>query len=516
MGTLKKDVIIAIDQGTTGSTVVAMDLGGRTLARASEEFPQHFPAPGLVEHDPKEIWDSVLVSLARVLEELPRGPEAVAALGITNQRETMLVWDRVSGTPVHRALVWQDRRTSARCAELKSYEKRVREVTGLVIDPYFSASKLSWLLAQDPALRRRAEEGSLCFGTIDSFLVHKLGGGFTTEGGGPIIEVTNASRTLLMDLRSLKFSPEMCALWDVPEALLPRIVESAGIFAVTHKVPGLPDGIPISGIAGDQHAALFGQGCVHPGDSKCTYGTGAFVLANTGSEPLVSEAGLLSTLAWQVHGKVTYALEGACFIAGAAVQWLRDGLGVIQSASEVEALARSVSSSEGVSFVPALSGLGAPYWDAEARGLVCGLTRGTTKAHLARATLDAIALQVDDLLTAMDKDLGRQTGGSLTHLRVDGGASRNDLLLSLQAEISRLRVDRPKEVESTARGAGLLAAIGIGALAGVKEASQAFDLDQSFIPTLPESHREKERARWEQAVARAGSSLKESSSKGSP
>lgn len=310
-----------------------------------------------------------------------------------------------------------------------------------------------------------------------------------------------------MDLRRRSWSPEMCALWGIPEAILPHIVPSAGIVAHTRGVPGLPDGIPISGIAGDQHAALFGQGCVSPGDAKCTYGTGAFVLVNTGTVPLVSEAGLLSTLAWQIGDEAVYALEGASFIAGAAVQWLRDGLGLIPSAQEVESLAREVDSTAGVTFVPALAGLGAPYWDPDARGLICGITRGTTAAHVARATLEAIAFQVDDLLRAMQNDLERETGSKLSRLRVDGGAARNDLLLEMQASFSGLSVDRPREVETTARGAGLLASIGVGALSGTKEAAEAFRLDRSFEPSIDAKTREEDRARWEDAVRRTRSSF---------
>jgi glycerol kinase len=320
--------IVAIDQGTTGSTVFVMDRGGRTLAQASCEFPQHFPRPGWVEHEPEEIWRSVLSALEAALEQAPGARDHVLAIGITNQRETMVLWDGATGKPVHRALVWQDRRTSERCAELASKNERVREVTGLVIDPYFSASKLSWLLQSDEAFGRAARQGLLRFGTIDSYLVERLSSGQNEVSDRHLIEVTNASRTLLMDLRSRTWSEEMCDMWDVPKEVLPEIVSSAQIVARTRGVPGLPDGIPISGIAGDQHAALFGQGCVRPGEAKCTYGTGAFVLVNTGSKPLRSDAGLLTTLAWQIGDEVVYALEGASFIAGAAVQWLRDGLAV--------------------------------------------------------------------------------------------------------------------------------------------------------------------------------------------
>lgn len=500
-------VIVSIDQGTTGSTVFVMDGQGRTLAQASREFPQHFPQPGWVEHEPDEIWESVLSALEDALSSVPSARDNIVAIGITNQRETMVLWDAKTKRPVHRALVWQDRRTTERCLSLAHQNARVREVTGLVIDPYFSASKLAWLLNGDLGFKAAAAQGTLRFGTIDSYLVERLSGGHAEVSSKHVIEVTNASRTLLMDLRTQTWSREMCDLWDIPMAVLPDIVSSAEVVARTRGVPGIPDGIPISGIAGDQHAALFGQGCINPGDAKCTYGTGAFILTNTGHAPLSSGAGLLTTLAWKVKGEAVYALEGASFIAGAAVQWLRDGLGIIPSAPEIEPLAASVTSSEGVVFVPALSGLGAPYWDPEARGLICGITRGTTAAHVARATLEAIAFQVDDLLRAMDQDLKAGGGEGLSHLRVDGGACANDLLMKMQADISGLRVDRPVEVESTARGAGLLAAIGVGLLAGVSEAAQVFRLDRSFDASIGEQQREKERGRWEQAVSRTRSSL---------
>jgi glycerol kinase len=498
-----KELILAIDQGTTGSTVVLLDVQGRRVARASREFPQHFPEPGRVEHEPEEIWQSVLHALADALSEVPNAADRVIAIGITNQRETIAFWDSENQRALGRALVWQDRRTSSRCASLQDSNERVRAVTGLVIDPYFSASKVQWVFEEDPSVRAAALNGTVRFGTIDSYLIDRLCDGKNEVSERPLIEATNAARTLLMDLRTQEWSEEMCALWGVPRAALPQIVPSAGTFAKTKNIPGLPDGIPVTGIAGDQHAALFGQGCVYAGDAKCTYGTGAFVLVNTGDAPLPSEAGLLTTLAWQVGGKATYALEGASFIAGAAVQWLRDGLGLIESAPEVEQLARTVTSADGVTFVPALSGLGAPYWDPEARGLITGITRGTTKAHLARATLEAIAYQVDDLLVAMGADLLRETGTGLTKLRVDGGASQNDLLMQMQADISALPVDRPVDVESTARGAGLLAALGVGALKSVEHAARAFALDRTFTPALEVNERIQKRTEWEQAVARA-------------
>lgn len=501
------DLILAIDQGTTGSTVVVTEVGGRALARANCEFPQHFPRPGWVEHEPEEIWRSVTDALASALGQVSDASARILAVGITNQRETVVAWDASTLKPVHRALVWQDRRTAGKCAELRSESDRVRARTGLVIDPYFSASKMAWLFDEVAGLRAAADKGTIRMGTVDSYLVDKLSGGQADVSERHVIEVTNASRTLLMDLETRKWSEEMCELWGIPAAVLPDIVPSAGIVARTRGVPGLRDGIPISGLAGDQHAALFGQGCVSVGDAKCTYGTGAFVLMNTGDKPVASNAGLLTTLAWQIGEEVVYALEGASFIAGASVQWLRDGLGIIESSSQIQALAESVPTSDGVSFVPALSGLGAPYWDPDARGLICGITRGTTKAHLARATLEAIAFQVDDLLRSMESDLSSAGAQSLGRLRVDGGASANNLLMQMQADFSCLPVDRPVNVESTARGAALLAAIGVGALDGVSAAAETFELDREFLPLLDERSREKARRAWEQAVRRARSSM---------
>jgi glycerol kinase len=494
--------LLAIDQGTTGSTALVMGTDGRTLGRATLEFPQHFPEPGWVEHEPEEIWGSVLGSIREALKSAGVGGADIAAIGITNQRETTLLWERSSGTPVHRAIVWQDRRTAARCAELRAgdHEQTFRERTGLVLDPYFSGTKLEWLLDNVPDARRRAEAGSLAFGTVDSFLVFRLAGG--AAGGAPhVTDVTNASRTLLMDLVSREWDEELCARLRVPGAVLPRIVPSAAEVARTRSVAGLPDGIPIAGIAGDQHAALFGQACFAPGDAKCTYGTGAFLLVNTGSTPRASRHGLLSTVAWQVGDEVAYALEGSVFIAGAAVQWLRDGLGIVRSASEIEPLARSVASSDGVAFVPALAGLGAPHWDAGARGLIAGITRGTTRAHIARATLEAIALQVDDVLRAMGSDLG----AAVARMRVDGGAAANDLLLEFQANFSALLVERPTELESTARGAAMLAGVGSRVFPTFADAAKLCRVDRVFRPEIEARERETVRLRWEEAVSRARS-----------
>jgi glycerol kinase len=470
-----------------------MDLEGKTLGRATVEFPQHFPQPGWVEHDAEEIMQSVVDSVRGALASASVDGHAIAAIGITNQRETTLLWDRATGTPIHRAIVWQDRRTTSICAGLKAHEAEARERTGLVFDPYFSGTKVRWLLDEVPGARTRAERGELAFGTIDSFLVHRLSGGAVHA-----TDVTNASRTLLMNLRTLDWDPRMLELVGVPRRVLPTIVASAERIATTQGFAALPDGIPVAGIAGDQQAALFGQTCFATGDAKCTYGTGAFVLVNIGDAPKVSKHGLLTTVAWKVGDDVRYAFEGSAFIAGAAVQWLRDGLGLVRSAAEIEALAERVASSEGVYFVPALAGLGAPYWDPEARGVVCGLTRGTTSAHLARATLEGIAHEVADLLEAMAEDLGSPLGT----MRVDGGAAANALLMNEQARLANLTIERPLDLETTARGAAMLAAVGSGLFANLDEARRMAPVERRFEP-LPDARRSVDREGWKLAVARA-------------
>ena len=497
-----KDLILAIDQGTTGTTVLVVDQKMTVRARGYREFAQIYPRPGEVEHDPEAIWASVTGALADALK--PADAERLAAIGITNQRETTLLWERASGKPVANAIVWQDRRTAIQCAELKAagHEDFVRQRTGLVLDPYFSATKIKWLLENIAGLRDRAEAGDIAFGTVDAFLVWRLSGGRVHA-----TDVTNASRTLLLDLETLRFSEDLCDIFDVPMQLLPEVTPSAGRVAETRGVPGLPDGIPIAGIAGDQQAALFGQDCVDTGDAKCTYGTGAFVLMNVGSRPTSSQRGLLATVAWTLGedagnavgpvARKAYALEGSAFIAGALVQWLRDGLGIIEKASEVEALARSVPDSGGVTIVPALAGLGAPHWRPEARGLISGITRGTTKAHLARAALEAIALQNVDLLRAMQADAGH----AITNLRVDGGAAANDLLMQLQADLSGLQIFRPEMVESTALGAAKLAARGVG-LPRTDRTGETARV-RIFNPNMATAAREEALDRWHLAVSRA-------------
>lgn len=488
------DLLLAIDQGTTGTTVLAMDTDGRTLARHTEEFEQHYPQPGWVEHDPAQIWKSVEICVAQVLTKVDAA--RIAAIGITNQRETTLLWDKKTSEPVHRAIVWQDRRTAPICERLKKEgaEPRVRARTGLILDPYFSGTKIAWILENVAGVRERAQRGEIAFGTVDSFLIHRLSG-----GRSHVTDVTNASRTLLMDLASCAWDTEMLAMLGVPREVLPQIVSSAGAISTVKGFPGLPDGLPITGIAGDQQAALFGQACFELGDTKCTYGTGAFALTNVGATPKESKNGLLATAAWRVGSETVYALEGSAFIAGAAVQWLRDGLGIIERSSDVEALARSVPSSDGVVFVPALSGIGAPHWDPHARGLFTGITRGTTKAHFARAALEGIAFQVADLSSALSEDLG----SPLTRMRVDGGAAANDLLMQFQADIADLTVERPKELESTARGAAMLAGVGVGLFPDVASASRMSKPERTFAPSMTSQRRNEHRAQWRHAVRQA-------------
>jgi glycerol kinase len=504
-------LMLAIDQGTTGTTalVVSMDAPGRTLGRRTTEFPQHFPKPGWVSHDAGEIWASVEASVKGALSSAGVSGNDIAAIGITNQRETTVLWERATRRPIDLAIVWQCRRTADECDRLKSDPRtvqRVREKTGLVIDAYFSATKIAWLLDNVAGARARADRGELAFGTIDCFLVSEL-----TGGAVHATDVTNASRTLLMNLARAEWDPELLELFRVPASVLPNIVGSAEVVGRTRGVSFLPDGLPIAGIAGDQQAALFGQACFREGDAKCTYGTGAFVLMNIGERPILSEHGLVTTAAWRIRGRTIYALEGSAFIAGAAVQWLRDGLGIISSAKDIEGLARKVPSSDGVVFVPALAGLGAPHWDPGARGLITGITRGTTAAHIARATLEGIALQVRDLLEAMSKDtrlgVGAAHGGAQpgqkTKLRVDGGAASNDLLMQLQADIADVVVERPADVESTGRGAAMLAALGAGVVQGQEELEPMLSIAARFEPQMPPAVRAEKLNRWADALRRA-------------
>lgn len=484
--------LLALDQGTTSSRAIVFDLSGRIVALAQEPFEQHFPHPGWVEHDPMEIWHTQLATARAALEQAGLTAGDLAAVGITNQRETVVLWERSSGRPVSRAIVWQDRRTAELTDRMKreGLEAQVRAKTGLVLDPYFSASKLAWLL-EDPGLRRRAEAGELAFGTIDSWLIWNLTGGRVHA-----TDVSNASRTLLFDIHAGRWDDELLGLFRVPRAVLPEVHPSVGDFGSTD--PGwLGGSVPIRGVLGDQQAALFGQACFSAGMAKNTYGTGAFLVMNTGTEPRRGD-GVLTTVAWRVRDEpLHYALEGSIFVAGAAVQWLRDGLGLIQESQEIEALAASVASSEGVYFVPALTGLGSPYWDPHARGLLVGLTRGSGRAHIARATLEAIALQVYDAVHAMET-----AGVHLQTLRADGGAAANDLLLQIQADLLGRAVERPRVTETTALGAAMAAAVGAD-LADLPTLARAWQSDRRFEPAGDPEERARLIAGWHEAVARA-------------
>jgi glycerol kinase len=494
-----KNRVLAIDQGTTGSTCLVVEMartGARILGKGYAELPQHFPRPGWVEHDLEEIWRTTCTAAASALERSATAPDQLAAIGITNQRETTGVWD-TDGRPLHRAIVWQDRRTADACARLKrdGLEETVSKRTGLVLDPYFSGTKLAWLLDEVAGLRQRAERGEVRFGTVDTWLLWKLTGGKVHA-----TDATNASRTLLFDIHQNRWDEELCRLIGrIPRSVLPEVRSSSEVYGTTRGVGVIPDGIPVAGIAGDQQSALFGQACFSPGMAKCTYGTGAFALVNTGDRAVRSQRGLLTTVAWRLGGRTTYAVEGSTFIAGAVVQWLRDGLGFFRSSAEIEALAASVTDTGGVVLVPALTGLGAPHWRPEARGLLCGLTRGTTRAHIARAALEGIALGIHDLLDAMRAD----SGSALSLLRVDGGASANDLLMQFQADVLGIEIHRPKVLDTTAFGAACLAALGVGLYQSLEETGAAWALDRSYRPSMPAADVAAHVSRWQVAVAKA-------------
>lgn len=495
-------VILAIDQGTTGTTVAVMNVRGKLLGSVNTEFPQIYPKPGWVEHDPAIIWQTVLKGIRSVLRQGICKVSDIACIGITNQRETALLWERHSGKPVGNAIVWQCRRTTNFCDGLrrKGFEPMLRDRTGLVLDPYFSASKFRWLLNSIDGVRGRARKGDIAAGTIDSFLLARL-----TGNAVHATDVSNASRTSLMNLQTLDWDPELLKLFSVPRSILPDIVPTSGQLGHTLAVPGLPDGIPITGMAGDQQAALFGQAGFERGAAKCTFGTGSFILMNTGHDKMHSDAGLLSTVAWQLPGQKVpvYALEGGAFICGAAVQWLRDELGIIKRASDVERLAERVTDSGGVEFVPALTGLGAPHWDAEARGVISGLTRGAGAAHLARATLEAMALQNVDILRAMERDLGRRMG----ILKVDGGAAANNLLMQLQADYLGRQIIRPKVIETTVAGACFLAGLGAGVWQDTGALERVWQADRAFPARLGTSARRRRLHDWQRAVSRARHSV---------
>lgn len=486
--------LLAIDQGTTGTTCLLVAKDQRVVARSYQEFAQVYPQPGWVEHDPESIWESVLSSIAELVACEPERCKDIAAIGITNQRETTVVWSRKTGKPLYNAIVWQCRRTADFCQQLKSRDlgDLFRRKTGLLLDPYFSGTKVRWII-DHCQVRAEAEAGELAFGTIDSFLINRL-----TGGAVHATDVSNASRTLMMDLESGQWDEQCLSELGVPAAMLPEIRSSDAFFGRIQSIPGLSDGIPIHGVLGDQQAALFGQACFAPGQAKCTYGTGAFLLMNVGEEPVHSERGLLATPAWKLGDTTTYALEGATFIAGAAVQWLRDGLGLIESAAEVEALAETVSDAGGVMFVPALSGLGAPHWRPDARGAFFGLSRGSGRGHIARAVLDGVALQIVDLLHAMADDSRR----SIEALRVDGGAAANDLLMQTQADLLGVGVDRPPMLEATGLGAALVAGLGSGVYSSLEDLRQKWSLERRFEPLRDEVWRGERMSAWARAVER--------------
>jgi len=485
--------ILALDQGTTSSRAIVFDYGGRIVASAQREFRQIFPQPGWVEHDPQEIWTTQLTVARQALRKARLTAKDIAAIGITNQRETTVVWDRATGKPVGNAIVWQDRRTSPACDRLKArgLATLIRRKTGLVIDAYFSATKLQWILNHVPGAKKRAQAGELAFGTIDSWLVWML-----TNGRCHVTDASNASRTMLFNIHTGAWDDELLKLFGVPRVMLPEVRSSSEVYGETSL---FGSAIPIAGIAGDQQAALFGQVCTRPGMVKNTYGTGCFMLMHTGGKPIASKSNLVTTIAWRLDGMTEYALEGSIFIAGAVVQWLRDGLGIIKSSSEIEALAKTVPDSGGLYLVPAFAGLGAPHWDAYARGLVIGLTRGTTRAHLARAALEGIAYQTADVLHAMETDAGIR----LKELRVDGGACVNDLLMQFQANLLGVPVVRPRVAETTALGAAYLAGLGVGFWKDRREIAAHWEMDHRFRPAMKPAMRKQLKARWAQAVSRA-------------
>jgi glycerol kinase len=491
------EYILALDQGTTSSRAILFDRGGRIVKVAQEEFSQIYPQPGWVEHDPESIWGTQLGTARRVLAAAGVDSGQLAAIGITNQRETTVVWDRATGAPLHNAIVWQCRRTAPACDALRAegWAEPIRAKTGLVVDAYFSGTKVAWLLEHVPGLRAKAESGDALFGTIDSFLIWRLSGGRLH-----CTDVSNASRTMLFNIHTLEWDDEILARLRIPRAMLPEVRPSSQVYGRTDE--GLfGAAVPIAGAAGDQQAALFGQACYTPGQAKNTYGTGCFLLLNTGAEAVGSQRGLLTTIAWQLAGQagVTYALEGSVFIAGAAIQWLRDGLGIITRAAESEGLAREVPDTGGVYFVPAFVGLGAPYWDAYARGTVVGLTRGTDRRHLARAALEAICYQSRDVLEAMALD----SGIHLETLKADGGAASNDLLMQLQADLLGVPVHRPKVTETTALGAAYLAGLAVGFWSGQDEIAAQWQADARFEPEMSEKRRNALYADWKRAVERA-------------
>ena len=489
-----KKYILAIDQGTTGSRAILFDASGETLASAYREFKQYFPKPGWVEHDAQEIWRSCETVIRETVRKSRILPEEILGIGITNQRETTVMWDRETSKPVHHAIVWQCRRTSDLCHTLKKHEPVIRRKTGLVLDPYFSGTKIRWLLDHVRGLRKKAVRGKIAFGTIDSWLVWKL-----TGGRSHVTDLTNASRTLLLNIKTKKWDPELLRIFGIPAKVLPGLQLSGSIFGTTRKVAGLPAGIPIAGVMGDQQAALYGHGCYEAGTSKNTYGTGCFIMMNTGKKLVYSKAGLLTTLACDFKGRPVYALEGAVFIGGAVVQWLRDGLRVIKSSAEIEKKVQGLKDTGGVYVVPAFVGLGAPYWKSEARGLIAGITRGTTMPHVMRACLEAIAYQSRDVFDIMQKAFGQP----IHELKVDGGACKNDLLMQFQADILGSKIVRPKVIELTARGVAHLAGVTMGLWKKSHDLKKQHRVDRIFSPSMNAAKRARLYQGWQKAVERA-------------
>ncbi|MBQ9399862.1 MAG: glycerol kinase GlpK [Bacteroidales bacterium] len=467
--------ILALDQGTSSSRAIVFDHDGNICSTAQMEFTQYFPQPGWVEHNPMEIWSSEAGVIAEAISKIGINGHDIAAIGITNQRETTIVWDAETGIPVHNAIVWQDRRTSEFCDSLKErgLVDKIREKTGLIIDAYFSGTKIKWILDNVPGAREKAEAGKLRFGTVDSWLVWNL-----TRGDVHVTDVSNASRTMLFNIHTLQWDSELLDLFGIPASMMPSVRSSSEVYGHT-KTTIFAHEVPIAGIAGDQQAALFGQMCTVPGSVKNTYGTGCFLLMNTGSKPILSKNNLLTTVAWKIGDEVNYALEGSIFVGGSVVQWLRDGLGIIRSSSEIEALAETVPDNGGVYFVPALTGMGAPYWDQYAHGLLCGITRGTTAAHIARAALEGIAFQTMDIVGAMERDAGMR----LAELKVDGGASRNNLMMQFQADILGAAVIRPQVTETTAMGACYLAGLAVGYWSDLEEIRSQWKAERTFLPS---------------------------------
>lgn len=491
----KSKFILALDQGTTSSRAIIYNHSGKMVAVAQKDFEQIFPKAGWVEHDPNEIWSTQSAVAAEVIAKSDLTGLDIAAIGITNQRETTIVWERKTGHPIYNAIVWQDRRTSRYCDELKEkgLTDKIRKKTGLVIDAYFCATKIKWILDNVKGARKKAEKGELCFGTVDSWLVWKF-----TRGKMHMTDVTNASRTMLFNIHTMDWDDELLSIFDIPKSLLPEVKESSEVYGETATTL-FSTKIPIAGIAGDQQAALFGQMCVEKGMAKNTYGTGCFLLTNIGDKPILSKNNLLTTVAWKINGKTTYALEGSVFVGGAVIQWLRDGLQIIRKASESEDLASSVKDTDGVIFVPALTGLGAPYWDQYARGAIFGITRGTTKAHIAKAALQGIAFQVYDLIKSMESDMKAPT----LELRVDGGAVANNVLMQFQSDLMNSSVIRPKILETTSLGAAYLAGLAIGYWSDVEETKKQWSVDKVFKPKMDESTRESLVKYWHKAVKRA-------------